>query len=342
MTDLPEGETPFKNADQYQRPFPRRLLSGNLLKVEDSRRFALVSEDDGQTWDCRGPINAYDFGREFGLPDVEIQIENGPHRGRLIVPTYFEMDGDHPDYTRAERGGYAIHSGKKIFLQTHTHVPELAGSYMCCSDDEGKTWHNSNGFLLGYINDGQLGHWTCEEPVVAELKDGRVLCYMRSTCGCILKSYSSDGGASWSKVELTDIPMSNSPCVLLRLPQSGDLVMVWNPMSPDEIKRGYRRGRLTVAVSTDDGETWIHRRNLEVSDGIEDITDVRPPAQPTPMVRGGCGPDDILGEIADGFTHFHYPNIFLDGDDVLTGYIVSPLGEQASYRWRRFTIAELH
>ena len=42
---------------------------------------------------------------------------------------------------------------------------------------------------------------------------------MRSTCGWILKSYSSDGGENWTKVELTDLAMSNSPAALKRLPK---------------------------------------------------------------------------------------------------------------------------
>ena len=87
------------------------------------------------------------------------------------------------------------------------------------SSDEGQTWKSCiedgwHGFMVGYLNDGHMGHLTCEEPVIAELKDGRILCFMRSTCGRILKSYSEDGGEHWMKVQATDIAMSNSPCAL--------------------------------------------------------------------------------------------------------------------------------
>jgi len=338
---LPTGERPFKDVERYERPEYLRLLSGKLFRVEE-RNYAATSEDDGETWTRSGRINPY--GIVHSLQDMEIQIQEGPYKGRILVPYYLEMDGQHPDYTREQRGGYAIWMGKTIPLETHTHVPEMAGSYVCYSDDEGQTWETSQGFLMGYLRDGHLGHWSCEEPVVAELKDGRIICFMRSTCGCILKSYSSDGGESWTKVETTDIAMSNSPGVLCRLPTTGDLVLVWNPMSADEIRRGYRRGRLSLAISKDDAQTWKVVRKLELVSSLEDVEWVAPPAELTPMVRGGSGPDEILSELPDDFRHYHYPNVFASETELTIGYIVSfPAGEgEAYYRWRKFAISELH
>ena len=338
---LPAGEQPFKDVEHYERPEYLRLLSGELFRVEE-RNYAATSGDGGKTWTRGGRINPY--GIVHCLKDVEIQIQAGPHKGRVLVPYYLEMDGQHPDYTREQRGGYAVWRGKTIPLETHTHVPEMAGSFVCYSDDEGLTWDTSQGFLMGYFRDGHLGHWSCEEPVVAELKEGRIICFMRSTCGCILKSYSSDGGESWTKVATTDIAMSNSPCALCRIPTTGDLVLVWNPMSADEICRGYRRGRLSLAISKDDAQTWKVVRTLELVPGLDDVEWVAPPAELTPMVRGGSGPDEILSELPDGFRHYHYPNVFASEDEVTVGYIISfPAGEgEARYRWRRFAISELH
>jgi len=337
---LPAGEQPFKDVERYERPHDFRLLSGKLFRIED-KNYAATSED-GKTWTRLGRINPYNIGQ--CLDAVEIQIQNGPHKGRIVIPYYLEMDGDHPDYTRDQRGGYAIWRGETICLETHTHVPELAGSFMCYSDDEGLTWQTSRGFLMGYFDDGHLGHWTCEEPVVAELKDGRLLCFMRSTCGCILKSYSSDGGESWTKVETTDLAMSNSPCALCRIPTTGDLLLVWNQMSAEEICRGHRRSRLSLAISEDDGQTWGRLRTLELGPGVEDVEWVEPPAELTAMIRGGSGPDEILSEIPDGFRHHHYASIFASEDDITIGYIISfPAGgEKAWYRWRKFSISQLY
>ena len=340
--DLPPGEVAFDVAKD-ERPQHLRLLSGKLFRTSGSD--SQTSADGGQTWQSGGQINPLKLG--WKLEGVAIQLQRTKYKGRIVVPFYFGMCGKPPDYTTTARGGYAIWKGKKILLETHTHVPEMSGSFVCYSDDEGKSWKScvndqARGFMMGYFADGRLGHLTCEEPVVAELKDGRLLCFMRSTCGRILKSYSSDGGENWMKVQLTDVAMSNSPAMLKRLPTTDDLVMVWNQMSADEIKRGYRRGRLTIALSKNDGQTWIHRRNLEVSPGCDvDVTQVEPPPLQA-MVRGGSGPDELLGEIPDDFTHYHYPTIFLSEDKIFINYSVSPAEGQGASRWRVFPIAWLY
>ncbi|MBQ15903.1 MAG: hypothetical protein CMJ65_02135 [Planctomycetaceae bacterium] len=340
--DVAPGEIAFEQVKD-ERPRFLRLLSGKLFRVngKDSQ----TSVDGGKTWQRGGQINPLGLG--WKLKGVAIQLRSAKYRGRIVVPFYFGMYGNHPDYTTTDRGGYAIWKGKKILLETHTHIPEMSGSFVCYSDDEGKTWQScvsaqARGFMVGYFKDGHLGHLTCEEPVVAELKDGRLLCFMRSTCGRILKSYSSDGGKNWLKVQLTDLAMSSSPAMLKRLPRTGDLVMVWNQMSAEEIKRGYRRGRLTIAISRDEGQTWIHRRNLEVSPGIDGkVTQVKPPPLRA-MVRGGSGPNEILGEIPDGFMHYHYPTVFLSEDKIFINYGVTPPEGSGTSRWRVFPIAWLY
>ncbi|MFH0963487.1 MAG: sialidase family protein [Planctomycetota bacterium] len=333
---LATGELAFANV-QNERPMYLRLVSGKLFRV--SGECSETSSDDGASWVRGGRINPYGIGG--ALSDSEIQLQSGTWKGRILVPYYLEMDGDHPDYSREQRGGYAVWKGEKILLETHTHVPEMAGSFMCYSDNEGATWNVSKGFLMGYFEDGRLGHWSCEEPVVAELKDGRVVCFMRSTCGRILKSCSSDGGVYWTKVKATDLAMSNSPCALARIPATGDLVLVWNRMSADEIRRGYRRGRLSIAISKDDAQTWENIRTLELSPGIEDLTRVEPPDL-TAMVRGSSGPDAPLGEVPDGFTHFHYPNVYFSDNKIFIKYLVSTLDGKSGYRWRVFPISWLY
>ena len=191
---MPKGEMPFAGVKD-ERPQYLRLLSGQLFRVQG--KHSGTSADGGNTWQQGGRINPFQLG--WKLNDVAIQLQSGPHKGRIMIPYYLGMYGKHPDYDRKERGGYVWWKGKLILLETHTHYPEMSGSFVCHSDDEGKKWNcsassDARGFMVGYIKDGHLGHWTCEEPVIVELKDGRILCFMRSTCGRILKSYSEDGG----------------------------------------------------------------------------------------------------------------------------------------------------
>ena len=335
---LPGGETPF--AGVATAPSILRLASGNLFRRRGF--FSEVSSDGGKTWTKGAQMHPFAVTENCqSLEGSAIQLQAGPHKGRILVPWQLGMSGDHPDYSLDQRGGYAIYRGKKIKLETHTHVPEMAGSFVCYSDDEGKTWQRSKGFLMGYFEDGNLNHWSCDEPAIAELKDGRILCFMRSSTGRILKSYSSDGGQYWTKVEATDIAMSNSPCALARIPKTGDLVMVWNQMSAEEICKGDRRGRLSLAISKDDGQTWGNFKTLELNPGLEDLKQVSPPPL-VPMVRGPSGPDHLMGTIPDGFRFYGYPTIYWSKDKIFITYSAGdPVTGQGS-RSREFPILWLY
>lgn len=336
------GELPYEEVkDECQEAL--RLQSGKLFR--EVEKIAETSSDDGKTWQTHGPISPFTLGGK--LDHVAIQLQSPKYKGRIVVPLYLGMYGKHPDYDYKEQGGYAIYRGEVIRLQTHTHHPEMSGSFVCYSDDDGKTWrscvtHNGRGFMVGYFKDGHMGHMTCEEPVVVELKDGRLMCYMRSTCGRIIKSYSEDGGEHWMKVQPTDIAMSNSPCAMKSLPGTGDLVLVWNMMSADEICKGYRRGRLCIAISKDDGDTWENVRTLDQSPGVETKNWVEPPPLQA-MVRGPSGRDNLMGEIPDDFTHYHYCSIFLSEDKIFLHYRAStPVGGHSEWRRRVFPITWLY
>lgn len=328
---------------EHEKPFYLQLTSGKLFRLRGNH--SETSSDGGETWQQGGKVDPYGLGAK--LSHVAIQLQAGSNKGRILVPFYMGMYGNHPDYSTTQRGGYAIWKGKKILLETHTHIPEMNGSFVCYSDDEGQTWDScigdsSRGFMVGYLNDGHMGHLTCEEPVIAELKDGRILCFMRSTCGRILKSYSEDGGEHWMKVQATDIAMSNSPCSLKRIPGTGDLVMVWNQMSADEIRKGYRRGRLSLAISADDGQTWKNVKTLELSPGVKPANWIEPPPLMA-MVRGPSGPDNLMGQIPDGFIHFGYPIIYLSEDKIfITYHALPPDGPGGGHRWRVFPIKWLY
>lgn len=340
--NLLPGELTYEEV-KGERPQYLQLSSGKLFREQENH--AETSVDGGKTWQLGSQISPFKLSSK--LTDVAIQLQSDQHKGRIIVPYYLGMYGKHPDYDVKERGGYVTWKGKVFRLQTHTHHPEMSGSFVCYSDDEGQTWQCSvnesgRGFMMGYFKDGHMGHLTCEEPAVAELKDGRLLCFMRSTCGRILKSISEDGGEHWMKVQPTDIAMSNSPCALKRLPANGELVLVWNMMSADEIRQGYRRGRLCIAISKDDGQTWQNVKTLELSPGLEKNEWVEPlPLQP--MIRGPSGKDNLMGEIPEGFLHYNYSRLYLSKDKVFIRYAITPPdGVGSKEHWRAFPISWLH
>ena len=104
------------------------------------------------------------------------------------------------------------------------------------------------------------------------------------------------------------------PCRMRRIPSTGDLLIVWNQVSADEIRGSYSRCRLSSAVSTDDGKTWQHFRTIDRS--------VLPPAgrvEPEPesaMARA----IDWVGEVSDDWGHLDYPNIGFAEDNVVVSW----------------------
>ena len=101
-----------------------------------------------------------------------------------------------------------------------------------------------------------------------ELKDGRLMMFIRTQLGRQYLSFSSDRGDTWSEARASDILSPLSPASIKRIPTTGHLLMVWNDHSfaEDSIRAsaasGGKRTPLTVAISADDGRTWITRRNL--------------------------------------------------------------------------------
>jgi sialidase-1 len=119
------------------------------------------------------------------------------------------------------------------------------------SDDEGARWKPSQ--TIVDLPDSKAG---AQEPGVVELKDGRVMMWLRTDQGSIYRCYSRDRGETWSPPEPMGLDSPLSPQSIKRLPRTGDLLLVWN-----HSKSG--RFPLTAAVSKDEGLTWRHIRNLD-------------------------------------------------------------------------------
>lgn len=127
------------------------------------------------------------------------------------------------------------------------------------SDDNGATWHKSGDVDIRAIDPSNKQG--TQEPAVVELKDGRVLMLIRNSLGCIARSYSTDHGQTWSKPELIkELEAPLSPASITRLPQTGDLLLIWN-------RNKAARRPLNSAISKDDGKTWANIRVIDDGDG---------------------------------------------------------------------------
>ncbi len=196
----------------------------------DTRRvFVTHSRDDGRSWSPPREITAavkpahwtwYATG-----PGAGIQIEHGPHAGRLVIPC---------DHIEADTRHY------------YSHV--------IYSDDGGQTWRRGGSSPRPQVNE-------CE---VAELTGHRLLLNMRKydrTQTVRQQAISHDGGATWT--EQRHVPELIDPVCQASLrryswpgPGSRSVLLFSNPAST-------RRERLTVRASLDEGQTWPVARLLD-------------------------------------------------------------------------------
>lgn len=207
-----------------------RLKSGKVLFLfcrknseADCRPMVRLSSDDARTFSPprEMPITPAPSYTGFNH-DRAIQLKSG----RILMPVFFT-----PDYR----------------IQKHI----LTRVYY--SDNEGVDWKPSD--TVVDIPESKAG---AQEPGVIELKDGRVLLWIRNSLGRIYKAYSADKGETWSKPEPMELQSPLSPQSIKRHPKTGDLILIWNN-SPD------KRYPLTAAVSRDEGNTWTHIKDLDTT-----------------------------------------------------------------------------
>ena len=270
-----------------------------------------ISADEGKTWGPSLPISNM-LGNPFW--DTMIQLSSG----RLLYPSRTCYSAGAPDLA-CKPQSVGVWRGQEYATEGHGHAPEMDIAAVSRSDDQGQDWSQS-GCLIGWFDEqgipnGYGGHTSCDEPSVAETADGQVLFLARSQVGRLVYSLSSDGGEAWTAVRPTALAASFSPPRLRTIPQTGDLICVWNQVSGEEIRRGYRRGRLSAAISEDSGRTWGHFKTIEVSEGLEDVDRVEPDAE----IRWVRGRDD-LGELPNNWAYFHYANVCFAGDKVYVMY----------------------
>ena len=129
-------------------------------------------------------------------------------------------------------------------------------SYCYISDDDGQSWH------VGQRTRPEAG--SCWEPACIELEDGSVMMLMRTRLGSQYKSISIDGGESWTRPQPTVLTGTAAPCIVSRVPTTGDILVIWNNNADTPRAEGNRdRPPLPAAISRDEAQTWSNFRDLE-------------------------------------------------------------------------------
>ncbi|UCC99311.1 MAG: exo-alpha-sialidase [Phycisphaerales bacterium] len=211
---------------------PIALFYLRKTSKEDCRPLMCLSTDEAQTWSqptvcIRDKVGYYVLNN-----DRAVQLSTG----RLILPV-------------------AWHQGPG-------QARDTAGVVMCyLSDDTGKTWRRSRDSFKGYGPNGQ--RITVQEPGIIELKDGRLMMFMRTNAGSQYICYSQDGGETWSRAGPSNLASPLSPASVERIPGTGDLLCVWNDHSGIHSYPAGCRTPLCMAVSRDEGKTWSRSRVIE-------------------------------------------------------------------------------
>ena len=169
-------------------------------------------------------------------------------------------DGGHTwsgpeDLVPGDEGGRGPVKNKPIVLADGTWVAPASiertdtwDAFVDLSSDQGRTWRASG--LVPLDHDTFPGKGVIQ-PALWESEPGQVHMLLRSTCGRVCRSDSTDAGRTWSPVRETSLPNNNSGLDLARLPD-GRLVCVHNPV---DVPWGPRTP-LTAALSADDGHSW--------------------------------------------------------------------------------------
>ena len=193
----------------------------------------------------------------------------------LSAPRRAMPEGDIDYYVCNNSRAVRLSSGR-IILPLARHSSKLDGKKnrgkgrLSCvySDDSGETWKRSEEYV---VNDASGNRIAVEEPGLIELKDGRLFMYARTALGRQWQMFSKDGGHTWSDFGPSNIIGPCSPATIKRL-KNGDLLLVWNDHEGREHLgregpkwcRG-RRAPLDIAISRDEGRTWIKRKAIETN-----------------------------------------------------------------------------
>ena len=211
-----------------------------MVRSIDTRRvFCFHSDDNGNSWSTPLEITSTAKMPEWTWyatgPCHAVQLQNGPHKGRIVVPCNHGLPPEMKNGT--------------IRARTVSHV--------IFSDDLGATWH-----IGGTLDVGN-------ESTAAELKDGRIVLNRRvdnsyledwkANGRCRQVAYSADGGETFGKPFFDKgLPEPRCQGTIVNYTRKGRLtnrLLFCNPSSE-------QRNNMWLKLSTDGGKRWRSVRRI--------------------------------------------------------------------------------
>lgn len=237
----------YKGEDELGHIFEKieAVNTEMLYELPTSYLQAIKSTDDGKTWS--EPINLNHQVKEEWMrfigtgPGRGIQLENGPDKGRLIIPIYY------------------------------SNMARVMSCAVVYSDDDGATWSRSDS-----PNDNRdISHtptsaedigtsirkYELTECQAVELADGSIHLYMRNHYGNgrVARSVSLDGGLTWGELEFVE-DLLNPVCQfsIINYPDADrDVLLFSGPFSENKRENG------VLMISKNGGESFEHVQTIE-------------------------------------------------------------------------------
>ena len=217
--------------------------------AKDSYLWMSYSDDDGKTWSAPQditPMVKADWMKFLGVgPGTGITLHTGPHKGRIIVPTYTTNQTNHLNGSQSSRVIY--------------------------SDDHGKTWHMGGGvndhrtLTDGTVIDSStMSNYYAQntESSVVQLNNGDLKLFMRGLTGDLQVATSKDGGVTWENdiKRYADVKDVYVQLAAIHTVQNGkEYILLANANGP-----GRKNGYIRVARVEEDGQLiWLHHHLIQ-------------------------------------------------------------------------------
>lgn len=201
-----------------------------------------------------------------GLVWLFFNVQYGETWSNARVHAKLSHDGAHTwsdSFILALEEGSMVR-GQPIVLNNGDYLLPV---YHETGEDRERTDGNTCSYFMRYSP--QTGKWTetnrihskegNDQAQVVQINDTELFCFIRrgggfepTEDGWMLRASSTDGGFTWSDAERTEFPNPNAAIELIKL-QNGHLLLVYNDSMND-------RTPLSLAISTDNGQSWPHRR----------------------------------------------------------------------------------
>jgi len=297
LVRLPDGELRHYGWDRVGRACRDVYLSSRNCGLSWTERLRDAKTDGGAMTYC--PWGDYYFDGNWGKKDGRFYLSfvrsaKGPgdlatrQEARHWIPNALNFCRPMQPMTRAKMLAF----GGACDVRDERTQRVWQRPALLFSEDDGRTWRASvvtNCVTTGGVNvfNDKSPRWDngCCEPTLVELSTGELLMACRASLRHHYLFRSADGGRTWSAPEpMRGFYASNTMPTFLKL-SDGRLLFFWNNTEPlakrdpseyPELDRDERSGRwetvftnrdaLHVAISEDDGRTWIGFREVALNE----------------------------------------------------------------------------